>query len=66
MWARAGVATKQCPKSLITAESLAYLHLFQIWKTLGAGWDWNQMDARTVEAMLVLEAEFRKEMHRGE
>jgi hypothetical protein len=59
------VATSECPKSLVTAESAAWLEEFQVWKRLGYP-DVTEMTARQVEAMLVLEAELVEEMKRGQ
>lgn len=46
--------TYQCPKSLITAESLSFLESYQVLQRIG----WSNLltlDARTAEAALVLE-----------
>jgi hypothetical protein len=54
VWARGGAVTYQCPKSLITAESLSFLESFQLLKRIG----WANLldvDARTAEAVLILE-----------
>ncbi|HOQ46198.1 MAG TPA: hypothetical protein PK157_12835 [Bryobacteraceae bacterium] len=65
VWARGNVATEECPKSYITAESLAWVEEFQVWKRLGYP-RVEEMTARQVEAMLVLEAELAEEMRRGQ
>ncbi len=61
VWARRGISTQQCPKSLITAESLRLLEEFQIWKRFGCADVWA-MTARTVEAISLLEDQWRKEI----
>jgi hypothetical protein len=61
VWARHGISTQQCPKSLITAESLRLLEEFQIWKRFGCANIWA-MPARTVEAISVVEDQWRKEV----
>ena len=59
------VVSHQCPKSAITATSLAFLEQFHIWKELG-GLDLFALEARTAEAFLLLEREWRKEQKDGE
>jgi hypothetical protein len=55
--------TTQCPKSLITAESLHFLDVYQIWKKLGGGCTMS-LEARTVEAIELLEQEWIAENER--
>ncbi len=55
----------QCPKSLITPQSLSFLEQFRIWKAFGGGTPW-QVEAKAAEAMLVLEQALQMEMERGE
>jgi hypothetical protein len=64
VWARGNVVSFQCPKSIITADSLTFLEQFQIWKELG-GLDLFSLEARTAEAFLLLEREWRKEVKDG-
>jgi hypothetical protein len=54
------VISHSCPKSYITAESLAWLEMFWMWKLLGGG-NYLEMPARQAEAFWVLEAEWSKE-----
>jgi hypothetical protein len=61
VWSRRGVVTMQCPKSVITAESLVLLEEFQVWKRFGSG-GISSMAARKVEALSVLENEWQKEI----
>jgi len=60
VWARRGVSAEACPRSLITAESLAWLEAFQTWKRLG-GRPGEDMSARQVQAFLLLERELAAE-----
>jgi hypothetical protein len=61
VWARRNIATTQCPKSIITAESLSMLEQFQIWRSFGSADIWA-MNARLVEAFVLLGDELRQEM----
>lgn len=60
MWARGRVVTKQCPKSLITAQSLHYLKLYRLWRSWGKGC-LLQLDAKSAEAIELLEEESKAE-----
>lgn len=64
VWARGQVATRQCPKSLISPESAHYLELYRWWSSLGKGVD-LQVDAKVADALNLLEDESRKEEHHG-
>lgn len=57
--------TTQCPKSLITAQSLSLLEQFRIWKEFGGGTPWS-LEAKTAEAILILEKALRMEIEDGE
>jgi hypothetical protein len=46
----------ECPKSLISAESLGWIEQYQLRRAFGFG-DVHAMSARAVEAFCVLEAE---------
>ncbi len=61
VWARRGARAESCPKSLITAESLAFLEKFHAWRGSG-GVNLLDIAARDAEAILLLEAEWRKEI----
>lgn len=65
MWARGGVIAYHCPKSITTAQSLYFLEQFRIWKEFGGGTPWS-LEAKTAEAILVLEEAWRKENERGQ
>ncbi|HEX4163881.1 MAG TPA: hypothetical protein VHZ55_00270 [Bryobacteraceae bacterium] len=60
VWARGRLIATQCPKSVITAQSLRFLELFQVWKGSGGGCDLS-MDAKSAEAILILEQEWMAE-----
>ena len=64
VWARGGVSTTECPKSLISAESLVFLEEFNIWKRFGCG-DARRMNARVADAIALLEDELRLELKRS-
>jgi hypothetical protein len=55
--------TTQCPKSLITGESLRFLEVYRVWKRLGKGCTMS-LEARCVEAIELLEQEWIAENER--
>lgn len=61
VWARRSAVCFACPRSIITGDSEAVLQLFEsvVWAGLPA--NWPEMDARTIDAMMLLHGEFRKE-----
>ncbi len=65
MWARSGVISAHCPKSVITAQSLYFLEQFRFWKQLGGG-NSESMSAKTAEAVVILDEAWRAENQRGE
>ena len=65
MWARAGVATDECPKSYISGASRAWLDQFAVWRRLGYP-DPRAVSAREAHAMLILEQEMLSEVKRGQ
>ena len=60
IWARRSVAIESCPTSYITPESQALLEEFHVWKLFGAP-DVYSLPARLVEALVLLENEWRAE-----
>lgn len=60
VWLRGKVVAQSCPKSLITADSLAWLEQYLAWRA-GGGGSLTEMPARTAEAFLILEQEWREE-----
>jgi hypothetical protein len=63
VWARGGVGTEECPKSLITPESVAMLESFFVWKA--AGRVGGELTAREADAFAALEEEWRREVANG-
>jgi hypothetical protein len=57
------VAT-ECPRSLISADSLAYIEEFFTWKLFGHA-DHYALAGKTVDAFFVLEREWLKEQRNG-
>jgi hypothetical protein len=56
VWARNNAATTVCPKSFVTAQSMAWLEVYLVRRKLGQkGID--GLGAREVEAFLILEHE---------
>lgn len=56
--------TIQCPKSIISAQSKAFLDHFRLWNGFGRGMPlW--VDAKTAEALLVLSEALREEEQSG-
>lgn len=60
VWARKRVATDQCPKTEVTAESLGWIDAFRAWKTFGGG-DYRSLWAREADALTILETELQTE-----
>ncbi len=59
MWARGGVGTVQCPRSVISGESVSYVEHYMAWRKLG-GMKLEEMEARQAHAFLILERELVK------
>jgi hypothetical protein len=57
VWARGPAAAEECPKSLVTAESIELLERFFASKT----WGWKDPTAREADAFAVLDQELRAE-----
>jgi hypothetical protein len=64
VWARGRVISKQCPKSVISAESLRFLDMYRAWKSLGKGCTMS-LEARSAEAIELLEREWLAEKEHG-
>jgi hypothetical protein len=64
VWGRHGAHAQECPKSLITAESLTLIEEFLVGRRLGMqnGLD---MDARKADAFLILQEETEREQRNG-
>ncbi len=65
MWARSGVISLHCPKSVITAQSLYLIEQFRFWKQLG-GANPESMSAKTAEAIAALDEAWGVENQHGE
>ena len=61
VWARATVSSEECPRSLMTAESMELLEKFFFSQRLG----WKDPTAREAEAFLILDQEIRAEGEHG-
>ena len=64
VWARKHASTDRCPKSFVTAQSLAWLEKFVVRRRLGQKWP-EELGAREAEAFLILESEWEAEMQNG-
>jgi hypothetical protein len=64
VWARGGAASRECPRSFVTGQSLAWIEEFFTWKLFG-GLDHYTLPAKTVDAFFVLEREWLKEQRNG-
>lgn len=65
VWVRGNVFSVQCPKSLITADSLRYLEVFGLWRQLG-GVNFESLDAKTSDALMTLQRAWQEENQDGE
>jgi hypothetical protein len=62
VWGRRQVAVTRCPKSIITAESMYLLDEFNVWKRYPSA-PLHALPARVVDAILILDDEFRAEVN---
>jgi len=65
VWARKGVVSMACPKSIITARSLEMLERFSYWKASGGGSLLHE-EAKAADAILFLNEQWREEQDNGE
>jgi len=65
VWVRGNAFAVQCPKSLITADSLRYLETFSLWRQLG-GISLESLDAKTADALMTLQRAWQEENQDGE
>ena len=65
IWARRNARVSECPKSYITAASLAWIEEYQTGRAFGFS-DVSGLPARTVDAFCVLELELAREKEHGE
>ena len=64
VWARRRVSTDRCPTSTVTAQSLAWIEQFYVWRKLGPKYP-GELSAREVEAFVILEQEAQAEGSNG-
>jgi hypothetical protein len=60
VWVRGHVSTEECPKSLVTPQSVELLERFFGWKFSGGG-PLEEIAAKAADAFLILEGELRAE-----
>ena len=60
VWARKRAVATSCPKSLVSAESLAWIEEYYAWKFAGVG-GYRTLNARQLDAFCTLEHELRAE-----
>lgn len=60
VWARRGTFTTECPRSYVSAQSLAWLEEYHAWRLGGRG-SVRELPARLVEALAILDNELRAE-----
>ena len=60
IWLRKQVIASQCPKSIISAESMAWIEEYCAWKLAGVG-DYRTLNARQLDAFWTLEQVARAE-----
>jgi len=64
VWARGRVSTDECPKSLITAQSIGWVEEFLVWKHLGLALSF-EVNVRQAQAFLILEEQLDLERQSG-
>ena len=64
VWGRKEAALDTCPKSFITAQSVAWVEEFAVRRRLRQAWP-VELGAREAEAFLILEAEWEAETEHG-
>ena len=65
MWARKSVALGVCPKSYITAESIALLNEFAVIRRFARA-DISELSGRQLDAFLILEEAVAAEIRDGQ
>ena len=66
VWGRRQTQTEECPKSLVTGESLALLEEFFVRRRLGFHERIDEIEARKVDAFLILQDEMEREERDGQ
>jgi hypothetical protein len=64
VWARGQAVAFRCPKSIITAQSLSLIEQFLYWRRCGG--DLWSLDAKSADAILMLQEESVKESNNEE
>ena len=64
VWGRKQTQSEECPKSLVTGESLAFVEEFFVRRRLGMQ-DSPEMEARKVDAFLILRDQMDREERDG-
>jgi hypothetical protein len=59
VWAHGKTLAFRCPKSIVTAQSLNFVEQFLYWR--GCGGDLWSLDAKSADAILLLQEELEKE-----
>ena len=59
VWVRGRVSSEECPKSLVTPQSLEWIERFLAWRYSGGG-ELNGLPAKDADAFLVLENVWRE------
>ncbi|HWB86042.1 MAG TPA: hypothetical protein VG675_18005 [Bryobacteraceae bacterium] len=65
VWGRKHVMLRTCPKSFITADSLAFVEEFFVRRRLG-GFNAEELSGRQADAFVILETEFAAESNNGQ
>jgi hypothetical protein len=64
VWARGRISTDECPKPLITAQSIGWVEEFIAWKRLHLALPFD-VNVRQAEAFLILEEQLDLEKQSG-
>lgn len=66
MWTRGEATATECPKSLITAESVETVERFYAWKTAAANGAqnerWLSLPVRVADGLMLLEEQWKKQV----
>jgi predicted Ser/Thr protein kinase len=65
VWGRKGTTTEECPKSFITGQSLTWIEEFAARRRLAIP-DSLEMEARKLDAFLILQKEMETEIRDGQ
>jgi hypothetical protein len=64
VWVRGRRVTEECPKSLITTDSVEAIEKFLVW-TFSGRRGGEEFTAREIDAFVLLDAEYRAEVASG-